>query len=269
MTIGLHPKSPIWNLTPARVDRRYRQLWHGAKGIFPLWESIGGNDETPVYVYPSRHRWKLDRGAISRTGGLGREIYFPGGGANEVRQSGHPGLEFATGEHYTFHLVLKIHSFSNQRQGIFRDGAQLWIIDDNNVWSRHNGSNAVGSNTVQLENEGFAGKWISLTLSWDGRTVRLYLNGALRDEVVNTGAPSAWTFTHFGWQFTGSDELIDTSVAFFGVWGRGVLPGEVAQLACDPFGMIRMESVARLLPGGDEPEPPPVGRRPVVMTICS
>lgn len=81
-------------------------------------------------------------------------------------------LAFATGEHYTFRLVLKIHSFSNQRQGIFRDGAQLWIIDDNNVWSRHNGSNAVGGNTVQLENEGFADKWISLTLpAKDGRHV--------------------------------------------------------------------------------------------------
>lgn len=70
MTIGLHPKPPIWNLTPARVDRRYRHLWHGAKGIFPLWESIGGNDDTPVYSYPGRRRWKFDRGAISQPGGL-------------------------------------------------------------------------------------------------------------------------------------------------------------------------------------------------------
>lgn len=262
VSVGNKIKPRPWNLNYARVDPRYRSLWHGCAAAWPLWE---GGDGTKVLSYPGPRRWELNNGARFERGRNGLEVYFPGGGANEINPVGFAGIFVPQAAFYTMHLVLRPYSFASsgsQRQGFMRNSGTLWIMDDNAIWGRHSSSNhpSAGGADMDPENEGAAGNLITLTRTWNGSVVRQWGNGVLRDETsAPSETPASWTLTHWGWQNSSADELVDTSILFAAIWvHRSLTSGEVALLNADPFGMFRPMSpiylgAASSGGGGEEP----------------
>ncbi len=232
-------KPGLWNVQRDLVAPEWRWAWDDAKVILPLWEGGGvprhltkgiANDITLVGTAgwePNRHGIGIDSG----NGATGAIVF----GTD---------ISFAAAEPYTlaFFLALNEDSTDDVIPAVYRsDTNSYWFIrrgtgvaSPTQIWYRHNGSD--------LTQTGFAlpaDEWHAPVFTWDGATVRGYLDGEERHSLsISTGVD--WTIPELCRNWGTSAEFVAGDFGTFIASGRAWTAAEVRQWSYDPFGPFRL-----------------------------
>lgn len=252
MTLALATaqKPMIWNVDPFLVDPRFRALWDGKVGHWPMWE--GG-------------------GAPRDISGNGKHTALPGGGDDPVWTVGASGLAllFDTTDHLdiakavvaTFPITIGVHCKLNVVNAI----QNLLMIADSSVINNYFSLVAVSGRGWEyqvrsgdvFDSPGFSvanggtvdtDEHIIVTVSESAANHKIYLDGVLLDTDTNSTTPAGLDRTQIGESSDSTpgpslDGLVYSAFAA----NRALSAAEIALLSAYPYGDITLMEDAAML----------------------